>query len=322
MGTTPQAFIPINMGQAGLQELVDGVMQYGWIFEWGMFILLLVAAGASAWIFIDSSQKRKADKALMPRILSLVGIFFVLPAFIFRYTGTADGYHLAVRLMADPGEPFYPNPINWNINWLVAGYGPKIALLALVGAAVSILGAIIYGSTVSRQRPSTEFVSALNNQFGELRQEIQSVKSRSAGPTMTPGGMPTSTVASGMQPRSAATVIERPSSAATIIERPGGGAMAEVRVVSGPSVGKVFKIPAGEAKIGRDSGNIVAIDDPKASREHAKFRFADGVHTLIDLGSANGTYVNDQRIGGQTPLADGDLIRIGDTVMSFKPAGA
>jgi FHA domain len=317
-------FVSFDIDRAGLQGLVDGVMQFGWIFDWGMFILLLVAAGASAWIFIDSTQKRKADKALMPRILSLVGIFFVLPAFIFRFTGNADSVLFRVRLNGEPGAPFYENPIHWNVNWLVAGYGPKIALLAILGAAVAILAAIIYGSTVSRQRPSTEFVGALNDQFGALRQEIQSVKSRTAAqtssPTMSPGGVATSV---GAGQRSAATVIERPgTSAATIIERPGGGALAELRVVSGNSAGKVFKIPASEAKIGRDSANIVAIDDPKASREHAKIRFADGVHSIVDLGSGNGTHVNDRQIAGQTPLADGDLIRVGDTTFAFKPAGA
>lgn len=323
----PNSFIDVNLSKAGLDNLINAVLAYGWIYEWGMFIFLLSAIGMTAWIFIDSSQKRKADKSLLPRIMSLVGVFFIMPSFIFRFTGGADGLALAIRLQGEPGAPFYADRIGWNVKWLIAGYGPKIALLALVGVGVAGLAAIIYASTVSRQRPSTEFVSALNNQFGELRQEIQSVKTRSAAPTSAPtmggmaGGMAAPTVAPTPQ-RSAATVIERPSgSAATIIDR-GGAGMAELRAVQGVSTGRSWKLPQGESKIGRDSSNLVAIEDSKASREHAKIRFADGIFTLADLGSSNGTFVNDRQVSGQTPLSDGDLIRIGDTVMAFKAAGA
>jgi hypothetical protein len=316
-------FVEFPVDKLYLDNLVTQVMQYGWVYEFGMWFFLFAAAGASAWIFIDSTQKRKADKSLLPRIMSLVGIFFVLPAFIFRYTGNADGVMLRVRLLGEADQGFYEGALNWNVKWLMAGYGPKIALLAMLGMAIAVLAGIIYASTVSRQRPSTEFVSALNNQFGELRQEIQSVKSRSASmptgaPTMTPGGV---APGGGDHRRSAATVIDRPgTSAATIIDRP--GSMAELRVVSGASSGKIFKIPAGEAKLGRDTANLVAVEDAKASREHAKIRFADGIYTIADLGSGNGTFVNDRQVSGQTPLSDGDLVRIGDTVLAFKPAGA
>lgn len=317
-------FLEYAIDKAGLDGLVSGVAAYGWIYEWGMFLFLLATIGVGAWIFIDSTQKRKADKSLVPRIMSLVGAFFVLPAFIFKFTGNADGLTLKVRLLGEAGAPFYEGPIGWNVNWLMAGYGPKIALLALLGVAVSVLAGIIYASTVNRQRPSTEFISALNNQFGDLRQEIQSVKGRQSvptqAPTMAPGaGAPT---VAGEGRRSAATVIERPSSAATIIERPGGAGLAELRVVSGGEAGKVWKLPTADSKIGRDPANLVAIDDAKASREHARLRFADGVYSITDLGSSNGTYINEVRLEGQTPLTDGDLVRIGGLVLQFKSAGA
>lgn len=316
--------IPFNGNMAGIDMLVQGVLAYAWLFEFGMFFFLLIAAGETAWIFIDSTQKRKADKALVPRIMALVGVFFVLPAFIFKFTGAADGQTLAVQLMSEPGAIIYPQPISWNVNWLIAGYGPKIAWLTILGVALSTLAAILYASTVSRTRPSTEFVSALNNQFGELRQEIQSVKTRQAAPTamptVTPGVSASPTM--GAEPRrSAATVIERPSaSSATIIDRPGGGA--SLRAVAGNLAGRTWSLPAGESRIGRDATNLVAIEDGKASREHAKVRFADGIYSITDMGSSNGTYVNDRQISGQVPLSDGDLIRIGDTTLAFKPAGA
>ena len=314
-------FLEFAIDKAGLDILVSQVMSYGWVFEWGMFTFLFMTVTATAWIFIDSSQKKRADRALMPRIMSLVGTFFVLPAFIFRFTGTADGVTMRVRLLGEAGAPFYEGAIPWNVKWLMAGYGPKIAMLAMLGVALATLAAIIYLSTMSRTRPSTEFVSALNNQFGDLRQEIHSVKTRQAAPTSAPTVAPNAagTVAPTAGPRrSAATVIDRPSgSAATIIDRPG----AELRLVSGTNAGKTWKLPKNDAKIGRDKSNLVAIEDSKSSREHARIRFADGIYSISDLGSSNGTFVNDNQITGHVPLSDGDLIRIGDTVLSFKPAG-
>ncbi len=325
----PASFVTYPGTLSGLQELIEGVGQYAWIYEWGMFVFLLIAGAETAWIFIDSSEKNKADKALVPRILGLVGAFLIIPAFIFRYTNIADGVRLGVLLQGEPAGTFYPEAITWNVKWLMMGYGSKIALLAFFGVALSSLAAILYASTVSRQRPDTQFVSALNNQFGEIRQELQSVKRGNAGapgyaPTITPNApaAPTYGAPAADPRRSAATVIERPGAgAATIIERPGAG-LGELRVVSGASAGRSWKLPMGESKLGRDASNVVVVEDSKASREHAKIRFAEGMYTIADLGSANGTFVNERQVSGQTPLTDGDLIRIGDTTLAFKPANA
>jgi hypothetical protein len=309
-------YIEFAIDQARMQNLIAGVQSFAWIYEWGMFLFLFLVIAEVAWIFIDSTQKRKAKKSLLPRIASIVGFFLVLPAFIFRYTGNADAVNLKVKLLAEPGQPYYPQPISWNVKWLVGGYGTAIAVLAMVGIIIATLAVIIYMSTVSRSRPSTEFIGALNNQFGQLRQEIQSVKSRPGASTTAATISPTSVASSATPSRSAATVIDRagPSSAATIIERPGAGTL---RVVSGGPAGRSWQLPQSEASIGRDTKNLVSIDDGKSSREHARIRYADGIYSLVDLGSSNGTYVNDQRVSGQVPLSSGDQIRVGDTVFSF-----
>jgi ABC-type multidrug transport system ATPase subunit len=61
--------------------------------------------------------------------------------------------------------------------------------------------------------------------------------------------------------------------------------------------------------IGRESADIV-LDNPQVSREHAVIERADGRHLLRDVGSANGTFVNGQRIT-QHALGPGDVIQIG-----------
>src|SRR6516165_6364732 len=62
-------------------------------------------------------------------------------------------------------------------------------------------------------------------------------------------------------------------------------------------------------------------NDPKISRRHAAVRrAADGTLTIEDLGSANGTFVNGERIGAPRELAVGDVIRLGGTAMKVTDA--
>jgi len=63
--------------------------------------------------------------------------------------------------------------------------------------------------------------------------------------------------------------------------------------------------------IGRASDALVTIDDPAVSRHHARVTVAQGVLTLEDLGSRNGTTRNGQRLTAVALLADGDTIGIG-----------
>jgi ABC-type multidrug transport system ATPase subunit len=61
--------------------------------------------------------------------------------------------------------------------------------------------------------------------------------------------------------------------------------------------------------IGRDSSDIT-LDNPQVSRQHAVIERANGQHILRDVGSANGTFINGQRITQHT-LVRGDVIQIG-----------
>jgi ABC transport system ATP-binding/permease protein len=66
-------------------------------------------------------------------------------------------------------------------------------------------------------------------------------------------------------------------------------------------------------RLGRDPEMEVAIDAAAAvvSRRHAEIQRRDGQSVLVDLGSFNGTLINDQRITQPTPLFDGDRIQLG-----------
>jgi hypothetical protein len=78
---------------------------------------------------------------------------------------------------------------------------------------------------------------------------------------------------------------------------------------------------AGRTIIGRLRDCSIAIKDEAASRQHAALAPAAGGWTVEDLGSANGTKVNGKRISGTIPLADGDVIRIGETELTFHDDG-
>lgn len=69
--------------------------------------------------------------------------------------------------------------------------------------------------------------------------------------------------------------------------------------------------------LGRDEEADVNLDDKRASRKHCEIRL-DGTEFIIrDLGSANGTFVNGQKVSEQ-PLKNGDRIQIGSTVLEFR----
>lgn len=71
------------------------------------------------------------------------------------------------------------------------------------------------------------------------------------------------------------------------------------------------------ATIGRLPDCEVVLKDKGASRRHAQIRLKDGVATLTDLGSTNGTRLNGSVVQSRT-LEDGDRITIGSTVLEFR----
>ena len=74
----------------------------------------------------------------------------------------------------------------------------------------------------------------------------------------------------------------------------------------------------GDAILGRAPDAAVWIDAPGVSRHHARIRI-EGVHaTIEDLGSKNGTFVGGRRVSPSAPLGDGDEIRLGSVVATFR----
>jgi hypothetical protein len=66
-------------------------------------------------------------------------------------------------------------------------------------------------------------------------------------------------------------------------------------------------------------GNVeIHLEDPFASSRHARIARQGHVVVIEDLGSTNGTYLNDQPLSGPQPLHPGDRIRIGDSEFTYQ----
>ncbi len=75
---------------------------------------------------------------------------------------------------------------------------------------------------------------------------------------------------------------------------------------------------AGENVLGREGPGVVLLPSTAVSRRHARIGIDDAGAVVEDLGSKNGTYVNDARVDGPTPIADGDRVRIGSLMFTFR----
>src|SRR5207302_6115903 len=74
----------------------------------------------------------------------------------------------------------------------------------------------------------------------------------------------------------------------------------------------------GSCSLGRSDSNSVAVSDDRVSRRHALIQVQpENEFWLVDFGSSNGTYLNDQRIVRPTRLRHGDRIKVGQVELTF-----
>lgn len=85
--------------------------------------------------------------------------------------------------------------------------------------------------------------------------------------------------------------------------------MGSVRILNGPNRDQVHVLNGGEL-VGRDPGNAIQVFAPGVSRKHFQFTHENGIFFVQDLGSSNGTYVNNQRIQKHR-LLESDMITVG-----------
>ncbi len=87
--------------------------------------------------------------------------------------------------------------------------------------------------------------------------------------------------------------------------------MAELILRSGKRAGKRIPLSSAEVVIGRDEGCHIRLTSSDISRRHCLLRCDGETIVAADLGSRNGTHVNDVAIKGPTALRPGDRLRVG-----------
>jgi S1-C subfamily serine protease len=94
---------------------------------------------------------------------------------------------------------------------------------------------------------------------------------------------------------------------------------------SGPQTGRILEVAKDRFVIGRDADcDLALVDDDKISRKHAAITAREGRFVVQDLGSTNGTYVDEERIVAPTEIHTGDSIKVGDTLLvtsETRPSG-
>ena len=98
--------------------------------------------------------------------------------------------------------------------------------------------------------------------------------------------------------------------------------LAVLEVPRGPLAGKVFRVERPVCAIGRGDHNEVRLNDGSVSSSHATLLLKRGTWYVVDLQSANGTYVDGYRVATERGLQDGGTLRVGDVVLKFRLLGA
>ena len=89
-------------------------------------------------------------------------------------------------------------------------------------------------------------------------------------------------------------------------------------VRTGQLKGHRFPIRVPIVNVGRAEYNDVVVPDSSVSSAHAKIQLREGIWVVVDLDSTNGTFVDEDRVSGEAPIAPGAVIRFGEVGVVFE----
>lgn len=88
-------------------------------------------------------------------------------------------------------------------------------------------------------------------------------------------------------------------------------------VIYGPEMGRRVQVGTEPVIIGRGAQCEIQVDQESVSRNHCRIRFSGTEFLVRDLGSTNGTYVNDDIVDEEGRLRHGDQLKVGRTILKF-----
>jgi hypothetical protein len=113
--------------------------------------------------------------------------------------------------------------------------------------------------------------------------------------------------------------VDDPTEVLQVTDIVGGSLHAVVGFVvgRGPKAGSRYELDPGVSTVGRHPDSTIFFDDITVSRRHAEADF-DGERVVVrDVGSLNGSYVNNEQLEGPAELSDGDVFQIGKFKLMF-----
>ncbi|HVZ36792.1 MAG TPA: FHA domain-containing protein, partial [Polyangiaceae bacterium] len=121
---------------------------------------------------------------------------------------------------------------------------------------------------------------------------------------------------SSRQPEDGAETLERRLDIVVTQGTPSPGS-SFLLVVAGENAGKLFPLNKPMLMIGRSPNADIRINEKAVSHHHARLQLENGVCSLRDLESTNGTFVNNELITGQVRLRGGDAVGVGSTTFTY-----
>jgi diguanylate cyclase (GGDEF)-like protein len=88
-------------------------------------------------------------------------------------------------------------------------------------------------------------------------------------------------------------------------------------VIYGENLGRKYELSEDVITIGRDPESSIVLASDSVSRKHVRIEKIQGQRFIVDLGSTNGTFVNDCPVKARAKLESGCLIKIGETIFRF-----
>jgi VWFA-related protein len=198
-----------------------------------------------------------------------------------------------------------------------AAYGGAGALLLLLfGGAVALVRARRHRARVAELEgqiaSERQKRAAVEEKIGQGLQDVKGkLEELERQPTSAPAPAPVPVAVEPPQKRRTVFVSGGPPPAVSYRS-------AHLELLNGPLQGSRLALLEGRTSLGRDETNRIVVQDEKASSQHAVILGQAGRFCLEDVGSTNGTFVDEQRLEGPHALRSGERVRLGGTAFLFR----
>jgi diguanylate cyclase (GGDEF)-like protein len=101
-------------------------------------------------------------------------------------------------------------------------------------------------------------------------------------------------------------------------DQPAGNDCVVVIYAAEPGLlGKRYVLDKSPLRIGRGGDNHIVLEGDSVSRRHAHFERRAGAWYIVDDGSTNGTFLNEDQVKGEAPLGNGDRVKVGPSILKY-----